>query len=214
MIRTGHPHRRSETDPNRISAAESASRVPSGVRQGPSGRTSATESYERTYGRTNAEAAFSSCKNSPTVTRARAYPKFKITDPYGPDADIDEVAVRRAAHGENLPLNRHERVEAARLIVAWGGGPGEISRRLRTNGIRARQLYTIAKTPPEPAAAEPAAKPATEPATPPHHHPGLRHLNDSGTDLYPAIAALAEMLATTPAGAYRKGQKPPCEPAS
>jgi hypothetical protein len=57
------------------------------------------------------------------------------------DTLIDEIAVRRAAQGDPVTLTRLERVEAARVIVAAGGTPWEIVKRLRTSGARANQLY-------------------------------------------------------------------------
>jgi len=59
----------------------------------------------------------------------------------GPDHLVDEVAVFRAASGEPVPLTRRERAEAARVIIAAGGTPWEIAKRLRTSGTRANQLY-------------------------------------------------------------------------
>lgn len=73
-----------------------------------------------------------------------AYKRAYDRGEWEPDTVIDEVAVRRAIQGEDIPLTRLERAEAARLIVAAGGGPGRIARILRTNGIRARQLYALA----------------------------------------------------------------------
>ena len=67
------------------------------------------------------------------------------------DDVVDEVTVRRAAAGAPVQVSRAERVAAARLIIAGGGGPGQICVRLHVSGAAASRLYTqVTGRPPGP----------------------------------------------------------------
>lgn len=61
------------------------------------------------------------------------------------DGVIDEIAVRRVADGELLPLTHDERVAVTRILTARGHGTSEVSRRLKVNGVTAKNLITEAQ---------------------------------------------------------------------
>lgn len=66
------------------------------------------------------------------------------------DGIVDDLAVQRAADGEStpahpVPLSPPERLRAAALIVAQGGGASQIARRLHVNGVEAAALLAQVK---------------------------------------------------------------------
>lgn len=56
------------------------------------------------------------------------------------DGVVDEIAVARAAEGEQVPLTRAERVAALQLMRLRGHTRAEISRRLRMSGATVKKL--------------------------------------------------------------------------
>lgn len=60
-----------------------------------------------------------------------------------PEPIVDDVAVARACHGEDVPLTRLERVEAVRRLSKRGLSAKEIGRRLRVS-MRQVQRYRAA----------------------------------------------------------------------
>jgi len=57
---------------------------------------------------------------------------------------VDEVAVARACHGEEVPLTRLERVEAVRRLTKRGVGAKEIARRLRMSMRQVQRVRAAA----------------------------------------------------------------------
>jgi len=56
------------------------------------------------------------------------------------DGVIDEVAIRRAINGEQVPLTPAERARAVRIMAAAGAAPGTIARHLHMSKNRVEQI--------------------------------------------------------------------------
>lgn len=56
------------------------------------------------------------------------------------DGVVDDVAVRRAINGEQIPLTRTERAHAVQLMADAGAAPGTIARQLHMSKHRVEQI--------------------------------------------------------------------------